>query len=71
MYNHYYGPGSPEPDCHNGFHNFALTSARSAHVGGVQSGLVDGSVRFVSENIDLTIWRGLATRSGGEVIGEF
>ncbi|MEW4530449.1 DUF1559 domain-containing protein [Maioricimonas sp. JC845] len=71
MYNHWYGPNAREPDCHNGFHNFALTSARSAHEGGVQAALVDGSARFVSENIDLTLWRALATRSGGEVIGEF
>ncbi len=71
MYNHYYGPNSATPDCHNGFHNFALTSARSAHTGGVQVGLVDGSVRFVNDSIDLVLWRALATRSGGEVIGEY
>ncbi|MFG0332008.1 MAG: H-X9-DG-CTERM domain-containing protein, partial [Maioricimonas sp. JB049] len=57
--------------CHNGWHNFALTSARSAHVGGVQAALVDGSARFISENIDLTLWRGLATRAGNEILGEF
>ncbi|WP_261362968.1 DUF1559 domain-containing protein [Rubinisphaera margarita] len=72
MYNHWYGPNSAvNADCHNGYHNFALVSARSAHQGGVQVELVDGSCRFVSENIDLTTWRNLATRSGGEVIGEF
>ncbi len=71
MYNHYYGPNDLLPDCHNGFHNFALVSARSAHEGGVQVALCDGSCRFVSENIDLSIWQGLATRAGGEVLGEF
>lgn len=72
MYNHYYGPNSAQyPDCHNGYHNFALTSARSAHVGGVHTGMTDGSVRFVSENIDYVLWRALATRAGGEVLGEF
>ncbi len=72
MYNHWYGPNSKEfPDCQNGLHNFALVSARSAHTGGVQIALVDGSVRFVSDSIDLAIWRSLATRQGGEVIGEF
>ena len=71
MYNHYFVPNAKVPDCHNGFHNFAITSARSAHVGGVQVALVDGSVRFVSENLDLTNWRGIATRDGGEVISEF
>src|SRR5690606_29169395 len=46
MYNHWYGPNSEFPDCHNGFHNFALVSARSAHTGGVQVALVDGGARF-------------------------
>ena len=72
MYNHYYVPNSSvDADCQNGFHNFGLVSARSAHVGGVQIGLCDGAVRFVSENIALSIWRGMATRAGGEVPGEF
>lgn len=71
MYNHYYGPNSKSPDCHNGYHNFAITSARSAHTGGVQVTLADGSVRFVSENIHLATWRALATRNGGELVGEF
>ncbi len=72
MYNHWYGPNDAiHPDCHNGYHNFALASARSAHQGGVQCSLVDGSVRFVSENINLDTWRQLATRAGGEVLGEF
>ena len=71
MYNHYFVPNAKVPDCHNGFHNFAITSARSTHAGGVQVAIVDGSVRFVSENLDQTIWRGIATRDGGEVPGEF
>ncbi|GAB4138137.1 MAG: DUF1559 domain-containing protein [Planctomycetaceae bacterium] len=71
MYNHWYGPNSHLLDCHNRYHNFALVSARSAHTGGVQVALVDGSCRFISENINLNTWRALATRSGGEVIGEF
>jgi hypothetical protein len=71
MYNHWYGPNAELPDCHNGFHNFALTSARSAHSGGVQVVLVDGSCRFVSENINLATWQALGTRNGNEVVGEF
>ena len=43
----------------------------SYHVGGVHTLLCDGSVRFVSENIDRTLWRAVGTRAGGEVIGEF
>ena len=71
VYNHYLPPNAAVPDCHNSYHNFAWTSARSQHVGGVQVALCDGSVRFVSENVALTIWHGLATRGGGEVISEF
>lgn len=44
---------------------------RSAHVGGVQSVLGDGSVRFISENINGTLFQYLGSRSDGNVIGEF
>ncbi|MDB5336519.1 MAG: putative major pilin subunit [Planctomycetaceae bacterium] len=50
--------------------NAAVTS-RSYHVGLVNSLLMDGSVRSVSENISLTIWQALSTRQGGEVVGDF
>ncbi len=46
-------------------------SARSYHPGGVNCLLGDGSVRFVSDSIDLGLWRALATIAGSEVIGEF
>lgn len=50
---------------------YAAITSRSHHVGIVQSLLVDGSVRSVSENIDINIWRALGTRAGGEVVGEY
>ena len=43
----------------------------SFHVGGAQVGLADGSVRFVSENIDTNLFISACTRAGGEVIGEW
>jgi len=46
-------------------------ASRSMHVGGVQILLGDGSVRFVSQNLNLATWRAMATISGGEVLGEF
>lgn len=70
MYNHYYSPNSKLPDCHNGYHNYAITGARSNHSGGVQVARCEGGVQFISDSIDLTIWRALATRAGGEVTGE-
>ena len=71
LYNHFYSPNSKQFDCGNGSHNSGLTAARSRHIGGVAASLADGSVRFVSDNIDLAIWRGVSTRSGGEVLGDF
>lgn len=50
---------------------YAAVTTRSFHVGTVNSMLMDGSVRSVSNNIDLTLWRALGSRAGGEVIGEF
>ncbi|QDV23022.1 DUF1559 domain-containing protein [Aureliella helgolandensis] len=43
-------------------------SFASKHVGGGQFGLGDGSVRFVSESIDIGVYRAYATISGGEVV---
>lgn len=71
LYNHFYGPNSTTHDCGNGSHNYGLTAARSNHTGGVHVTLGDGSVRFVSDNINLTTWRNLATRSGGETASDF
>lgn len=51
--------------------NPTMFGSRSRHVGGVQVLLMDGSVRFVSENVDLNTWRALSTTKGGEVISEF
>lgn len=47
------------------------TSAASYHEGGVHVTLCDGSVRFVSENINLATWRAIGTRNGKETVGEF
>jgi hypothetical protein len=43
----------------------------SYHVGGAHFTMGDGSVRFISENIDLQLYRNLGSRAGGEVLGEF
>ncbi len=68
-FNTYMAPNNQNPDVHrNGFGWFA---PRSQHPGGVQLGLADGSVRFVAETINLTTWRALGTKGGGEVLGEF
>jgi len=41
-------------------------SFRSMHPGGLQFAMADGSARFISETIDVVLYRRLATTSGGE-----
>jgi prepilin-type N-terminal cleavage/methylation domain-containing protein len=45
--------------------------ARSYHPGGAVFVLVDGSVRFISETIDLPTYHAIGTRRQGEVAGQF
>ena len=47
-----------------------IVSARSYHSGGVMCALADGATRFVSENIDITVYNNLGTRAGREIIPE-
>jgi prepilin-type N-terminal cleavage/methylation domain-containing protein len=46
---------------------YAAVTSRSYHTGGVQAVLMDGSVRFVSDSVELDTWRAMSTRNGGEV----
>jgi len=50
---------------------YAALPARSYHTGIVHVLLMDGSVRGISQNINLATWRALGTRAGSEVVGEF
>lgn len=47
------------------------SSPYSFHVGGAHFTMGDGSVRFISENINFATFVGLATPAGGEVVGDF
>lgn len=49
----------------------AVQAPSSKHVGGCHFLLVDGSVRFISENIDGNTLMALVSRSSGEVVGQF
>jgi hypothetical protein len=42
-------------------------AARSWHTGGVNTGLADGSIRFVTNQVNLDIWRAAGSTNGGEV----
>jgi prepilin-type N-terminal cleavage/methylation domain-containing protein len=43
----------------------------SYHPGGCNGALGDASVRFVSETVDIDIWRAVGSRNGKETLGEF
>jgi prepilin-type N-terminal cleavage/methylation domain-containing protein/prepilin-type processing-associated H-X9-DG protein len=47
----------------------AYVAARSTHAGGVNVAMADGSTDFFSDNVNLSVWRALGTRAGGEVVG--
>lgn len=62
-------PNDPTPDLHS--MGIGFYAARSFHPGGVNATLGDGSVRFISDRVELDVWRALGTCAGGEVIGDF
>jgi len=47
---------------------YGIITARSYHPGIVQAALMDGSVRAISDSVELSVWRGLGTRAGQEVV---
>lgn len=47
-----------------------MFASRSRHVGGVQLVMCDGSTKLISENIDLSVWRGLSTTQGSETFAQ-
>ena len=65
--------GVPDGDCSTvgGVENASL-AARSKHGnsagGGVNASMCDGSVRWFSDSISLTVWRGLSSAAGGEQV---
>ncbi len=48
--------------------SYAILTARSHHTGIVNVVLLDGSVRGISNSIDLVTWRAMGTRAGGEIV---
>ena len=61
-------PNEATWNCVNLQQQKALSASRSLHPGGAQFCFGDGSVKFIAEGIDQTVYRGLATRAGGEVV---
>lgn len=50
---------------------YAAITARSYHSGLVNGLLMDGSVRSITNSIELGVWRALGTRAAGETVGEY
>lgn len=70
LYNHYLLPNSTTADCMGvqlgggvkvQFTPFGWRTARSAHPGGVNLLMADGSLQFVADEIDLEPWRAIST----------
>jgi prepilin-type N-terminal cleavage/methylation domain-containing protein/prepilin-type processing-associated H-X9-DG protein len=77
-YSHTMGPNEPScmamdaPNCQgDDWSGSTMAAATSRHPGGVQVAMADGSVRFVSDNINLNIWWAIGTRNGNETVSEF
>ncbi|MDG3008319.1 DUF1559 domain-containing protein [Paludisphaera mucosa] len=47
---------------------YLVVTSRSYHPGGVNTLMLDGSVRFTKGSIAMATWRALGTRAGGEVV---
>ena len=83
-YNHYYPPNAKQFDCITSvtvdptpppaqpilYSAYGWRAARSGHPGGVNGAMLDGSVRFFNESIDLVAWQALATRGNAETAAE-
>jgi prepilin-type N-terminal cleavage/methylation domain-containing protein/prepilin-type processing-associated H-X9-DG protein len=48
-----------------------IYSFRSRHTGGCNFLFCDGSVKFLRQSIDMTTYRSLGSRNGGEVVGDY
>jgi prepilin-type N-terminal cleavage/methylation domain-containing protein/prepilin-type processing-associated H-X9-DG protein len=71
-YYHWWPPNSRVPDCAVWAPLRSLwIAARSRHPGGVNLLLCDGSVRFVSDSIDLATWHALGSRNGRESVAKY
>ncbi len=68
-----YAPGVRPSSTLNGvgYAGYCNAPMLSAHTGGFQALLGDGTVRFISNNVNLDTLKYLANRADGNVVGEF
>ena len=50
--------------------NNSFASARSAHNDGVNAAMGDGSVDFISDDIEPRVWHAMCTRAGEDIINQ-
>jgi prepilin-type N-terminal cleavage/methylation domain-containing protein/prepilin-type processing-associated H-X9-DG protein len=78
MYNHDRAPNDLRIDCIGGLTHSRCevdildasslsVAPRSRHPGGVNAAFADGSVRFVKSSVNLTPWRAIGSRNGGDI----
>jgi len=48
--------------------DITIIGAQSNHSGGVNVGMLDGSVKFVKSSVSLQTWGSIATKDGGEIV---
>ena len=79
LYNHYLQPNSREFDCiaalvvgppDRKHAAYGWKTARSWHRNGVNACFADGSLRFITNDIDQQPWRAYSTFAGGEILAE-
>ncbi len=63
-------PGEDLPCLSSGVENRMYLTSRSRHDGGVNIVRCDNSTTFISNDIDLAVWKGQSTRNGKEVVDE-
>ncbi len=68
LYNHYLPPNATTWDCMNLPQQKGYMAARSYHREGVNAGYCDGSVRFIGDDVDVSVWQAIATRAGEETV---
>ncbi len=65
-------PVDPNPPCNSqSAANLFKAAARSRHPGGVNAAMCDGSVRFVVDGVELSVWRAASTIQGEEPFAGF
>jgi prepilin-type processing-associated H-X9-DG protein len=60
---------TPHPGAESAGGDAAHAAARSLHAGGVNASMVDGSGKFVTDNVDRDVWRAAGTAAGDETLG--